>query len=184
MEKGPAEAGEAIKVTLNQLPKHYWDVELIAHGIDVRRGRIYKLVFWAKAASPRGLYVDVSQVGPPYSAVGLASTLPIGTTWKKHELFFVADNNARPTGRAVFKMGQTTEPLWIAGFSFAPVDPKDVPAVDRTRVVDLALPPALETRVAQTIAKVRQGPIAVTVLDAAGRPALGATVQVRPLRLP
>jgi GH35 family endo-1,4-beta-xylanase len=178
----PADASSAMKVTITALPKHFWDVEVTAHDVAIHRGQAYKLTFWAKAATPRVLFVDVSHDGPPYSPVGYANTFPLGTTWKKYETVFTADADPWPVGRVVFKLGQTTETVWLAGFSFRPAEPSEVPVIDEKKVVDGALPPRLEAEVEKTIRDVRQGPFAVTVVDGKGKPVAGAQVHVKLVR--
>jgi len=51
--------------------------------------------------------------------------------------------------------------------------------IDKDKVVDGALPPALEARVRKTIAETRQGPIKISVVDEQGRAVAGAEVRVK-----
>jgi len=180
---GPTVPGAgAMKITFSSMPKQFWDVEVTAHDLAVHRGQAYKVRFAAKASAPRALFFDVSHDGPPYVAVGYSNTFSLGTTWKTYEAVFVADAEPWPVGRAVFKMGQTTETVWIGDFSFRPAEPSEVPVVDAAKVVDGALPPRLEAEVQKTIHEVRQGPIAVAVVDGRGKPVAGAEVRVKLLK--
>ena len=176
---GGGAPGSAMTVTFSALPKRFWDVEVTAHDVAVHRGGAYKITFWAKAAAPRPLYLDVSHDGPPYSSVGYEETLSLGTAWKKHEIAFIASGNPRPVGRVVFKMGHATDAVSIAGFQFRPAQPAEVPVIDKDKVVDGALPAALEARVRETINETRQGPIKLSVVDDQGRAVAGAEVRVK-----
>lgn len=181
-DPGPPEApevGPGVRVTFSALPGRFWDVELTAHDVAVHRGVAYKLTFWAKAAAPRSIFLDVSHDGPPYSSVGYEETLRIGTAWKKHEVVFVATRDPHPVGRVAFKMGHTTEAVSLAGFEFRPARPEEAPIIDPAKVVAPVLPATLEARVQKTIKEVRQGPVKLIVVDATGRPVAGAAVHLK-----
>ncbi len=79
--------------------------------IPVSAGEAYYLRFWAKAESPRTVFVNLFHDGPPWNNYGLWEELNISTQWSQFIVSFVATHTGQP--RFSFNFGHQDIPIWI-----------------------------------------------------------------------
>ncbi len=91
-------------------------------GVPVRRGKVYRVSFWARARSIRDGSVSVAlQDTTSWAGCGLRSQFAPLKTWTPHAFFFTATRDCGETSRLQFWF-ESTGTLWLDDVRFEPFE--------------------------------------------------------------
>jgi endo-1,4-beta-xylanase len=179
---------EAVRVEISKRPAHPYDVQvLFPTSQAIAQGDVLLLRFHARAAAAPPetgeamLTAAFQQAGPPWTK-SLQTTLSVGKDWQQFELpFRAAQSFDRGKAQLCFQFGYDPQIVEIGGVQLISYGKKmDLARLPRTRLryEGQAAAAAWRVEAQQRIEKHRKADLVVTVLDADGKPAEGARVQV------
>lgn len=110
--------GPALKVHVVAVDGTDWHVQLYQDGLTLKEGAIYELRFRARASGPQAVTVYAGEDCGDYSMVGLEQAISVTTRWQEFQFTFQVRSAVEGQVRApVFKLGSTTNTVWLSGIS-------------------------------------------------------------------
>jgi len=116
----PAEATLSIdnnsaKIVVNAVDTVDWHVQLYQSGLKVEDGKDYRLVFRAKADSPRNVQVYAGVGKGDYHHIGLDSSAYLTPEWQTFSFPFRSHTaGEQPVRLPALQMGKQTGTIWIS----------------------------------------------------------------------
>ena len=93
-----------------------WHIQFKHVGFTLQKDTLYKVSFYAKAASPRNIGVGLMQNGAPYTYFG-GDYINLTSNWQFFTFNVLATENAINDGRLTFSMGESSPSVWIDNVS-------------------------------------------------------------------
>ena len=182
----------ALRLTTTKRPPNEWDADAgIRSKAAVAQGDVLLLSFYVRAVKGQAetgeahTTVDFEVGAPPWSK-SISEGVGIPSQWKRIEIPFVARYDTPADGALLgFRMGYNPQSFEIGGLTLTNYGKsKTVAELPRTRSDYAGQEDDAPWRKAALarIEKIRKGDMIVRVVDAAGKPARGATVSVRMTR--
>jgi beta-glucanase (GH16 family) len=109
----------AVRINVNSLGNHPWDVQVSQHNLKIESGQIYHLSFWAKANRSTALITAVLINSNDYTAYS-GETFVLSDSWERYSLEFMAGVTA-PVNLNV-DLGLETGTYYLDDFSFSTPD--------------------------------------------------------------
>ena len=182
---------EAVRVETTRQPAHPYQVQvLFPTSRTVARGDVLLLRFHARAATPPEtgkamLTAAFQQAGRPWTK-SLQTSLSVGKDWQQVDLPFRAGQSLdRGKAQLSFQFGYNPQIVEIGGIQLLSYGRNmDIARLPRTRLRydGQAADAPWRAAAQQRIEKHRKAKLVVTVLNADGKPAEGARVQVNMTR--
>lgn len=115
-QPGPNPETPALQLHIKSPSGKSFEQELQFHGLSLEKDRAYTLSFWARAARPRRLYVDVSNSGPDdWRSLGYVESLDLKTDWVEIRRPFRARETVTGNVRVCLKFGGEAPDVYLAG---------------------------------------------------------------------
>jgi hypothetical protein len=130
-----------------------WHVQAFQLGHAVVKGGRYEIAFYARAASPGDVTVNIMKGAAPWQNYGLSKTFALSTEWRRYTASFQANETDPSTVRPTFDLGAHNNTIWLDQVEFRQSAPRDLDAEERLasgtvrRPVRSALATYTETRV-------------------------------------
>ncbi len=101
-----------------------WHVQLLQDGHAIEKGKLYEIVFYARAASPVDIGLDVMRGAPDWRNYGLSKTFHLSTSWQRCAATFYANETDLVSARPTFELGAGTTTIWIDKVAFRETAPQ------------------------------------------------------------
>ena len=179
------EFGQAMRVRTVRRPAQVWNVQLNAtNAAAVAKGDILLAVFWIRGIVPKDSQahtVFIFEVSRPPNTKTVEFPVSAGADWRQVFVPFHADQDFPAGGANLnFQLGFEPQTVEIGGVSVVDLGPNARLADLPRTVYDGHAPDApWRQAAAERIEKVRKADLAVTVVDAQGRPVPGADVTAK-----
>jgi hypothetical protein len=105
-----------------------WHVQCIQNGLAIEKDKSYEISFYARAALPGEITMDVMKGVAPWNNYGLSKTVQLTTSWQQYTGRFRANGTDRSTVRPTFELGAMDNTVWIDKVEFRQVVPKELGA--------------------------------------------------------
>jgi hypothetical protein len=93
------------------------DVEL-RQLVPLSAKKTYRLSFWAKASTLRGLILCLTENRSPWGNLGLWKNVQLSSKWQKFEFVFTA-TATDPAARFTFRLGRQNSTVWLDGVTIS-----------------------------------------------------------------
>lgn len=117
-----------------------WHVQCIQNGLAIEKDKSYEISFYARAARPGEITIDVMKGVAPWSNYGLSKTVQLTTSWQKYTGRFRANATDGSTVRPTFELGAMDNTVWIDRVEFRQVVPKELGADESFEAGTVARP--------------------------------------------